>query len=63
MPYPAAAQPWYPVHRYVDDERLIRSLVVGKPVPDFETVDPDGNAFKLSDYRGKVTVIDFWGFW
>ena len=39
------------------------NLVVGKPVPDFETVDPDGNAFKLSDYRGKVTVIDFWGFW
>lgn len=39
------------------------NLVVGKPVPDFETVDVDGNAFKLSDYKGKVTVIDFWGFW
>ena len=31
--------------------------------PDFDAVDVDGNAFKLSDYRGKVTVIDFWGFW
>lgn len=39
------------------------NLVVGKPFPDFETVDVDGNAFKLSDYRGKVTVVDFWGFW
>lgn len=39
------------------------NLVVGKPAPDFETVDADGNAFKLSDYKGKVTVIDFWGFW
>jgi hypothetical protein len=39
------------------------NLVVGKPVPDFETLDVDGNAFKLSDYRGKVTVLDFWGFW
>jgi hypothetical protein len=39
------------------------NLVVGKPVPDFEAVDVDGQAFKLSDYKGKVTVIDFWGFW
>jgi len=39
------------------------NLVVGKTIPDFETVDADGNAFRLSDYRGKVTVVDFWGFW
>ena len=39
------------------------NLVVGKRVPDFEAVDVDGNAFKLSDYEGKVTVVDFWGFW
>ena len=39
------------------------NLVVGKTSPDFETADADGNAFKLSDYRGKVTVVDFWGFW
>ena len=38
-------------------------LAVGMPCPDFETVDADGVAFKLSDYKGKVTVIDFWGFW
>ena len=36
---------------------------VGRIAPDFDAVDVDGNAFKLSDYRGKVTVIDFWGFW
>jgi hypothetical protein len=47
------------------DGRIFRytNLVVGKTCPDFETVDADGNAFKLSDYRGKVTVVDFWGFW
>ncbi len=39
------------------------SLLVGQYVPDFEAVDVDGQAFKLSDYAGKVTVIDFWGFW
>jgi len=26
-------------------------------------LDADGKAFKLSDYKGKVTVVDFWGFW
>jgi hypothetical protein len=38
-------------------------IVVGKIAPDFEAEDVDGNAFKLSDYRGKVVVLDFWGFW
>jgi thiol-disulfide isomerase/thioredoxin len=38
-------------------------LKVGMTAPDVTTVDPDGAAFKLSDFRGKVTVIVFWGFW
>jgi predicted phage gp36 major capsid-like protein len=38
-------------------------LSVGMLAPDFTTKDADGNEFKLSDYRGKVVVIDFWGFW
>ena len=32
-------------------------------VPDFEAVDQDGVKFKLSDYAGKVVVVDFWGLW
>lgn len=40
-----------------------KNLVVGKRAPDFEALDVDGQPFKLSDYKGKVTVIDFWGFW
>ena len=38
-------------------------LVVGKFAPEFTAQDADGVAFKLSDYRGKVVVLDFWGFW
>ncbi|MFT4542281.1 MAG: hypothetical protein ACI835_004749 [Planctomycetota bacterium] len=38
-------------------------LQVGMIAPDFEAVDQDGVAFKLSDYRGKVVLLDFWGFW
>jgi len=39
------------------------NLTVGKTAPDFEVEDIDGKKFKLSDYRGKVVYLDFWGFW
>jgi hypothetical protein len=38
-------------------------LQIGKAPPDFEVTDENGVKFKLSDYRGKVVVIDFWGEW
>lgn len=41
----------------------IRHLAIGREAPDIEGEDVDGVAFKLSDYRGKVVVIDFWGDW
>ncbi len=36
---------------------------VGQPAPEIEAEDIDGQKFKLSDYRGKVVVLDFWGNW
>jgi hypothetical protein len=41
----------------------IRRLAVGMPAPDIEADDLDGKSFKLSDYRGKVVLLDFWGNW
>jgi hypothetical protein len=41
----------------------IEHLQIGMTAPDFEAVDEKGASYKLSDYRGKVVVIDFWGFW
>jgi hypothetical protein len=41
----------------------MRNLVVGKQAPDIAGEDIDGKKFKLSDYRGKVVVLDFWGNW
>jgi hypothetical protein len=38
----------------------IRHLRVGKEAPDIEGQDQDGKSFKLSDYRGKVVLLDFW---
>ena len=48
----------------LDPERYAENwLAVGKPAPDFSSEDVDGTEFKLSDYRGKVVMLDFWGFW
>jgi hypothetical protein len=41
----------------------IRNLGVGKTCPDIKGEDIDGKSFQLSDYRGKVVVVDFWGDW
>lgn len=41
----------------------MRNLQVGMPAPDIESADLDGVNFKLSDYRGKVVLLDFWGNW
>jgi hypothetical protein len=38
-------------------------LSEGKPALAIEGPDLDGKSFKLSDYRGKVVLLDFWGFW
>ena len=36
---------------------------VGKPAPAMQGTDADGVAFQLSDYRGKVVLLDFWADW
>jgi hypothetical protein len=41
----------------------MRKFGLGKEAPDIEGVDSDGKSFKLSDYKGKVVVLDFWAGW
>jgi hypothetical protein len=38
----------------------IRHLGVGMEAPEIEGEDQKGKKFKLSDYRGKVVLLDFW---
>jgi hypothetical protein len=41
----------------------VTHLVVGCEAPEIEGVDHDGDQFRLSEYRGKVVLLPFWGFW
>jgi len=41
----------------------VQRLQIGMVAPDIEGADLQGVDFKLSDYLGKVVVLDFWGNW
>ncbi len=41
----------------------MQNLAIGKPAPEIVGEDLNGKPMKLSDYRGKVVVLDFWGDW
>ena len=41
----------------------LHNLAVGKPAPEIKGVDIHGKPLALSDYRGKVVALVFWGTW
>lgn len=42
---------------------LISRFVQGGVAPDFTQNDPQGNPVSLTDFRGKVVLVDFWASW
>lgn len=38
-------------------------LAKGTVAPDFSTLAPDGKTLKLSSFKGKVVLLDFWATW
>lgn len=42
---------------------LAASNVKGQAAPDFELTSLDGRKIKLSDYKGKAVVLNFWATW
>jgi len=38
-------------------------LPVGESAPNWKLSDPQDNEYSLSDYRGKIVVMDFWATW
>lgn len=53
--------------RFVQDasraREMLNKLKVGDQAPEFELSSPDGEKVKLSSFRGKVLLLDFWASW
>lgn len=45
------------------DLNELKNLSIGAVAPEITGVDVDDKPMKLSDFRGKVVVLDFWGHW
>lgn len=43
--------------------RKLQEITLGLPAPEIDGVDAEGANFKLSDYRGKVVLLDFFADW
>ncbi|MBX7183230.1 MAG: AhpC/TSA family protein [Bacteroidia bacterium] len=57
----------YPNSEYVKNFRLkvneLSRLAIGTPAPEISITDPEGNPIRLSDFKGKIVLIDFWASW
>jgi peroxiredoxin len=36
----------------------VQAVEIGKPAPDFTATDINGKTIKLSDYKGKIVVLE-----
>jgi thiol-disulfide isomerase/thioredoxin/predicted esterase len=51
---------------YKDAQKQLNELrfrAVGMPAPDITGPDLDGKPLRISDYRGRVVLLSFWGTW
>jgi peroxiredoxin len=47
----------------IEMEDNLPGLKIGKKAPDFELENLQGNTVKLSDFRGKKVILNFWATW
>lgn len=52
-----------PALRQKVKDELAKLDRVGKPAPDFEAKDLNGETFRLDSLRGKYVLVDFWATW
>src|ERR1700747_2377257 len=46
-----------------NNQASVHALKNRKPAPDFTLKDASGQAVKLSEYKGKVVLLNFWATW
>jgi len=51
------------VSEFKEEAKKLKRLAVGQPAPDFESFTPDNKAVRLSDFKGKYVLVDFWASW
>jgi cytochrome c biogenesis protein CcmG/thiol:disulfide interchange protein DsbE len=44
-------------------DQIDQASFKGKPAPEFQLKDLNGKTVKLSDYRGKAVLLNFWATW
>lgn len=51
------------VRAFLDEVDKLKKIAVGEIAPDFESYTENNRVVKVTDFRGKYTLIDFWASW
>jgi peroxiredoxin len=51
------------VQSFANHMAELKPVSIGQKAPDFESLSPTGRKIKLSDFRGKYVLLDFWASW
>jgi len=51
------------VQQFIRQMNAVKPVSLGQPAPDFTVIGIDNKPIKLSDYKGKYVMIDFWASW
>lgn len=48
---------------FIDHVEKLKKLAIGQEAPEIALPDPEGKIVKLSSFRGKFILVDFWAKW